>query len=350
MPKKIKFIPELQPSNKLYRNISKVVGNEIASVGTACYYPKLIKYYPDIRSDLGINDAQIKEFKLQMTDYYQKMSILTDKQTLMSLIAMIYFIRRRKPEITKVFMEYLAIKFHSSVMHKLFPKYCNDDAWLLALDKLSHKHLYRVHKGIPSTVQYIAGAVLKRYTSKLRSNNLKDHDLLQMVYELRTRLSQSMRSFAESYYRIMEEPEKGKDTEDKLVGIADKISMMITTYGNADKTALAQSIMKSKLRKEYAMTLISEIGDPEFREKIKFVIVLMNRLVPLKNICKESQRLTLIRKIISNQKVDRYSPRDSILEIIQDTRSAYMLNSLNKDQLVSFISHYLTLYLKGRIC
>lgn len=352
MSNRIKFIPEIQPSNKLYRNMSKIVGDEITNVGSACYYPKLIKYYSDIRNELGLTEEQLKEFKSQMTDYYQKFQILTDKQTLMSLISMIYFLRKRKPDISKVFMDYIAIKFHSSIMHKLFTKYCNEDAWIISLDRLSHKHLYRVKGGIPSTVQYISAAVFKRYESKLKSDKLTDTDLLKLVYELRTRLSQSMRSFAETYYKVIEDSSSASsdDPEDKLTRVADKIAMSIATYGNVDKYALTQAIFKSGLRKEYCMTLISEIGDPDFREKIKFIIILMNKMVALKNICKESQRLSLVRKIVSKQKVGQYSVRDNILNIIKDTRSAYILNTIKDDQLVLFLSHYLTLYLKGRIC
>jgi len=351
---KIKYLPEVSHDNKFYRSTYNMVGDEISSTSSPCYMPKLVRYYADMKANLNVDEQQIKDFKIKnFSKQYQKWNILSDKQTLLILIAIVYFARKRKPDIAKLFTDYLTVKFYASRVHIHFPKYCNPDAWALTLDRVSHKHLFKVKKGIPSTLQYISAAIYKKYGNNLNKDKLTDKDLVTFVYALRTRIAQSTRSFAELYYKVLQEPDpvqQKEDIEEKINMVANKISQQICTYGNVDKKALTYAILKSGLRKELSKTLISELAAKEFREELLFIIILMNKLYSIKNICKEAGRNALLRKILSKQKVDKYIVYDKIMDMVKGTESSYSLSSVQDDQVVSFFSQYLITYLKNRIC
>ena len=84
---------------------------------------------------------------------------------------------------------------------------------------------------------------------------------------------------------------------------ADKISMTICTYGQIDKTALKEAIIKSRIRKDLAISIVSQVSMAEYKDKVRFIIILMSRLGDLKNVCIEEKRGKLLRKINSKVKI-----------------------------------------------
>ena len=62
---KITYIPEVNYSPEIHRKISRIVGMELSSLGGACYYPKMINYYNDLKDSLKITSVEIAEFKKQ---------------------------------------------------------------------------------------------------------------------------------------------------------------------------------------------------------------------------------------------------------------------------------------------
>lgn len=356
MPKELKYLPELQYNPTVHRKISQIVGGEISNFAKPCYYPKLVRYFKDIKSWLGITDNQIRMFISQnLGPKYRSMSIIKDTQTILIVMAIIYFLRASKRDISSLFYQFLALKFQYNLMHRQF-KYCNPDIFAMALEHISHRHLYKTQGGIPSTISYLAAAEYKRYSKILGGPKLTDKNIVNFTYALRTRLSQSIKSFADAYYKIAApggarlRRDEEETTEDKLENISDKLVMNMTTYGNIDKAALIEAINVSGLRKELSVKIISELSVPEYKDQLKYIIKLMHRLGDLRSVCIKSKRLSLIRKISSGQKVGGHSLRDQFLKLFKQIPSAHCLTSIYDQQLVIFACHYFTLYFRGRIC
>ncbi len=349
----VSYVPTVHYDRKIHRKITNTVGSELSNLGRPCYYPKISRYFSDTLSDLKLELDDLKRFKnTNIGKRYASFSIISDKQTLLLVVGIVYFARQKKTDISELFFLYLALKFHSNLMYRQF-KFCQPDAFAMALERISHKHLYKVQNGIPPTIQYLAKAEYKKYAKVLGSNKLTDESIIRMVYALRTRLSQSIKSFAETYYKIVEEGRKqttSDEHDDKLQRVADKIAMTMCTYGQVDKKAMSQAILKSGIRKELGITIASEISDPDSKDDVKFLLVLMHRLSDLKNVCIESRRLFMVRKVESGQKVGNYSPRDQIMKIIKSLPSSYSLRTVHDSQVIIFVSHYMTLFLQKRIC
>jgi len=345
-----------EEDSKVYRYISRILGEELSEISKPCYKPKVIKYFSDLQHILDINNDKIETFISGIiVPYPHIFKIYKDKFTVLLLIATIYYIRKEKPEIAKAFFTFLALKFYSSRVHKHFQKFCSGDLWILTLDRLSPKHLFRTQKGIPSSLLYISEFDFNKNKEKIKSQKLRDKELGDIVYGLRTKIAQSVRSFAQLYYKIYEDSSsRTVSEEDELGGaklIADKISMTICTFGQIDKGALSKAIINSRLRKDLSISIISQLSASEYKDKIRFIIILISRLGDLKSVCKDTDRLKLIRRINSNFKIGgKYILKNEIKELLYSLESGYQLKNLYDIQLINFFSHYITLFIGSRIC
>ena len=344
-----------KPDAEVYRFITRLLGTEISNMVKPCYIPKFTKYYLDLQKLTGITDDVIKEFKRNVESQYLKFNIYADKYTILLLMAVIYYIRKNKADISNTFFKLLAIKFYSSRIHIHFSKFCNEDLWIVTLDKLSPKHLFRVQNGITNAMMYISDFDFEKEKIVLKSNSLSNKDLVRIVYGLRTKIAQSVRSFAELYYSIYEESKKQKaDVDDGLYGVqlvADKISMTICTYGQIDKEALTTAIVQSRIRKDLAIASISQISVPEYKDKLRFIILLIGRIFNIKDVCIESKRNKLIRSINSDKLIaGKYSLKDEIKKTLYSLESGYQLKTIYETQLVMFFATYISIFLRNRIC
>jgi hypothetical protein len=345
-----------EDDSKVYRYISKILGNELTETSKPCHKPKLIKYFSDLQYILGIDNDKIKEFVSGIVVPYPHIfKIYKDKFTVLLLIATIYYTRKGKFDIAKSFFTFLNLKFYSSRIHKHFPKFCNGDLWILTLDKLSPKHLFKTKKGIPNTILYIAEFDYNKNKDKLKSEKLQDKILGDIVYGLRTKIAQSVKSFAQLYHSMYEAGlSKTSSGEDQIGGaklIADKISMTMCTFGQIDKGALSKAIIQSRLRKDLSISIVSQFSTSEYKDKIRFIILLISRVGDFKDICIETNRLKLIRRINSNYKISgQYSIKAEIKNLLYSLESGYQLKNIYESQLINFFSNYITLFIGSRIC
>jgi hypothetical protein len=352
--------PEKINDTECYKFISKIIGTEISRLSKPCYYPKLTIYYQDLQEITKFDDLMIKKFRDTVLDRYSKFAIFNDKYNVLLLMGIMYFSAKRKFEIAKLFYLFLAIKHYSNVFHKHFKLFCKDELFTMALEKVSHKHLYKTKGGVSPTITYLAEDEFRRYKPILSkpTKDIKDAELVSLIYSLRTRVSQSVKSFAEQYYKLYQTGEGIKKSEDEgedegenqALLISDKYSMIMCTYGQIDKAALEKAIIQSGIRKDIALTIVTQMSNPDYREKIRFIINLIGRVEKITNICVESGRGRLIRKITSGVRVDKYSVKDEISELLHSLDSGHQLRTIYEPQLIIFFCHYLTLFLKSRIC
>ena len=351
--------PSLKPKSDsdIYKYMSKIAGNELSNMVKPCYYPKPVIYFKDILDKLNINLDTIKEFKNGIDPKYKTINIYNEKYTVALILAILYYSRIKKYEIAKLFFLFLAIKFYSSRLHTHISTFCNEDLWIITLDRLSHKHLFKTKKSISSAISYIAEFDFEKNKNLLSKENMKDTELMVVVYGLRQKVAQSVKSFAQLYFKLYEEGKNIKSStsgESEVEGsqlVADKISMTMCVFGQIDRDALKKSIIQGRLRKEMASTVVSEFSTTEYKDKMRFIIILMSRLMSLKSVCVESDRNKFMRKMNSNVKIGgKYVLRDEILELLYSLESGYQLKNIYENQLMSFFSSYVTNYLRNRIC
>jgi len=133
-------------------------------------------------------------------------------------------------------------------MHKTF-KYCNEDAFKYALEVLTKTHLFAREKTISNALYFMAQQMIQKWTRGLRNGDLDS--ISAFMQESRHRVSQSMKSFAQTYYKASEEnrgirseelPDEDENSYQKQTGektnkIIDDVTKKITIYKYVDRKA-----------------------------------------------------------------------------------------------------------------
>lgn len=355
------YITDLNKLNvndaEVSRELNKILGYEISSISRPCYYPKLIKYKENITRMTHLNNIELKKFSESLSPKYKRFNLFNESYTVMLINMIVDYSRKNKTNLALSSFIFMGIKFYSSMLHILFPKFCSDELWKTALARLSIKHLFKTKNGVSSTVTYLSTEIYKKYEVYLKKPIIDEDTLFRIVYELRHRIAQSLKSFAELYYKLVQEQSRVSSSEENseendVQLISDKISMSICTFSQVDKNVLENSIKSSGINRDIANTLISEISTVENRNQIRFLIILISRVSEnsLKKMCIESKRIQTVKRIILGAKEGKYILKDEIQRIIYSQESAYRYKSLDINQLIIFFCHYLTGYIRSKIC
>lgn len=344
---------------RLINYVSRYVGQEFSRISEPCYYLKISKVWKDIVYLTGIDKDSISAFKKNLPAKYSVRQILADPASILIIIAIVHYMRNNKKEYAKLFYRLLTIRFYSSTIHK-YMKYCNPDMWSFAMDRLSSKHLFKVENGISNAMLYLSDVEFEKKWKSYRSgiNGIEDESKFvnDLVYNLRHRINQSFNSFANSYYTyssdkdISVRSEREDEVKQDKTFIPEKISISITTHGQIDRYSIAIAIKKSGIRPDLAANIIDKISNVGNREKIRFILILMDRIIELNRVCREKDRNLLVRRIMNNVKVHTYVVRDVIEKFLSEVDTDYKIRTANMLQVVSFFSTYLVTYIQRKIC
>ena len=342
--------------NDVHRSLSRILGMELSQISKPCYFPKMIKYREDILHKTNITDSTVAMFLSQLDRKYAKFNLISEKYTVALILGMLHYGKKKDINTSKLFYQILAVKFYSSLVHILFPNFCKNDLWSSALDQISPKHLFKIKHGIPNAITFIADALFTIYEKDIVSAEMDDYRLVRIVYDLRHRIAQSLKSFAGAYYKINETKgmgtlaSSGEEELGDIQLIADKISMSICTFSQVDMAALNVATSRSGIRRDLCHSAISELSTVHNRNRVKFILILMSRVADYRDVCKENSRNSMIRKIEAGKQIGKYSARSEILSLAYSLESGPRLRTLNDSQVVMFFSHYLTTYLANKVC
>lgn len=362
-------VPNNTPSdvNRIVQYLKKRISIELSNLTTPCYYLKISKFWKDIVYITGIDDEIIKEYIKRVPSDFLPRKILMESSTILCIYGIIYFMKEKQYEISKLFYYLLSLKFQGSVMHKQFRIFCNPDIWGVAYDKISSKHNYQIKGGVSNALIYVSDVefdkTLTKFKKLKKQNNTSELDEWNLinvfVHDLRNKINQSFVSFSRKYYEIQKDEtivikkigddDKGDD-ELPQISISDQISISISTHGQIDKKSMNKAISYSGIKAETGIYMIKKLSDVSTREKLNFLIILLGKIIEYKQICNDRKRNFLIRKVMSNYKIQKYEIKNMIWELLESIDEDYIIRITDKDQCISFFLNYVTLYIQSRIC
>ena len=354
-------LPKNSPSEKqeLIRYLTKYLAKELSAITKPCYYLKISRSWRDIIYLMGLDKTIIDEFKKTIPRKYKPRKILSEATTITVIHGIVHFLKAKEFENAKLFFYFLTLKFYGSLTHKYFPSFCAPEVWTVALDKISGKHNFKIHNGISNTLIFLADKEFEK--TKRKFLKLKERDdewefLSRFVYSTRTRVEQSLRSFARTYYKLQKtekltiRKEREEEEEEAKASVPDEISTNICTYGQIDNTALKGAIIKSGIRSDLGAYVVKQISNVSYREDVKLILLLFNRIISLSEICNERKRNLLVRRVLSDVLVKGYYIKKHLIKLLKKIDEEYLITNINKNQSVGFLTNYLTFYVRRRIC
>jgi len=358
--------------NKLKNYINRAVAFELTKLSEPCYYPPWKKDFNELLYLIGLTSSDLNYFakryhvKRVTADY-----ILNDTGVNLILFILHYFLLQKDYQSFMTTMILLCIKFYSSRLSIHF-KYCNPEIFKMTLDNISKTNLISREKTIPNFLYHIAKAMDRIWKKDIEVFD-NPENISKFVYDCRSRIAQTMRSFAELYYKYSdagitgyssgEEKNLDGETQDveslkKGQRIIEDIVSKITIYKDIDKKAYDEAKKLSRINSHIAEYIVKSLCNTKYTNDLKIIYELyIKDLKNINQLCgKEFLNYTksLMNLKRTNQLIYYKKQITKLTEVIlinSEYENSYnKLTNQTKFLIQSFTSLYLSIYFRNKIC
>ena len=353
---------------KLKRTIHKIVATEISKLSEPCYYPSLKKYYYELLYICKLKEKDIKEYvkRFYAGTPASKWKLHRDPISNFQIFLMNVFLRRREVAAYKSTMLLFVVRYYTNLMNKQI-QYCNKDVFRYTMDNLTQTHLFSREKSIAGALSYLAQVTDKKFRNGIHIQSVKQ--ITEMITACRTRVSQSIKSFAESYYKAAEEgssirepyeDEEGEQVKqiEKTSRIVDDAVKKICVYKVVDKKAVDDARALTKIRHTLAVDIAKAITDIKYTNNIHLILELFIKdLRDVSSICGD-EYLKYVRSLMAVKRTKAlvyFKQQINILLVlaIKDMKFTRQFNKLTRQtqSLISlYLAYYVTMIMRNIVC
>jgi len=357
---------------QLKRFITTSAARELSALSAPCYYPKTKKFYSELLYLLKVTDKDIKEFvkRTYKGTKAEKFKLPNDAGTNILLFVMHYFLIKRDQSAFSATMVYFMIIQYARLMYKQI-KYCHEDTFKYTLDTLTRTHLFFREKSIPNSLYYLANQMQPNYTKDIKDWNVDR--IIAFLSAARTRISQSVKSFAERYYSnkksgamIKTQGEISDDESnnyqyqvlEKGQKIVDDITKKITSYKVIDMKAFEEAKQISKIKTSIATLIANGVTNEKHFNNIKMSLQLFIKEAKSVDMVCGNEFYTYVKRMMAIKRTiaQLYFKAQINILLIEILKEVGFLKTYEKytsqTQFIisSFLAFYLTIMLRRSIC
>jgi len=359
--------------NQLKRFITTNAARELSALSEPCYYPKTKRFYFELLNILKIKDKDMKEFvkRTYKGTKAEKFQLTNDVGTNILVFVMHYFLVNKDQSSFSAAMAYFMVIQYSRLMHKQI-KYCYPDVFKYTLDTLTRTHLFFREKSIPNSLYYLANQMQGNYRDDIK--NWDVDRIIAFLSASRTRISQSVKSFAESYYRnqkagsaIKTQGEISDDEDsnnyqyqvlEKGQKIVDDLTKKITSYKIIDRKAFDEAKQISKIKTSVATIIADGVTNEKHYNNVKMALQLfVKEAKTVDMVCGEGfyvyvKRLMAVKRTVA-QLYFKAQINILLIEVLKDAgqiKTYEKYTSQTQFIINSFLAFYLTIMVRRSVC
>ena len=353
---------------KLRRAVHKITATELSNLAEPCYYPSLKKYYFELLHVCGLTEKDIRSF---VTRFYKgtpaaKWKLHRDPISNFYIWLMWVFSKSRQVQAYQSMLRIYIIRNYTNLIHKQM-KFCNKDAFVWTLENLSKTHLFTREKTIPGSLSYLYKEMNKRYSKKLTTGDLDG--IIKFITECRTRISQSIKSFATVYYKAVKDGSAMKnpieDDESNQYQQLEKTSRVIndvlkklTVYKDIDGKAISDARALTKIRASIATSISKNVTDIKYVDNLRTIYELFIKdLSQVGHLCGDEffKNVRTLMAVKRTKSLIYFKQQINILLLLinKDIKFTRQYNKLTKQtqSLINlYLAYYLTLVMRNFIC
>lgn len=357
---------------KMKRYIVSNAARELSALSEPCYYPKTKKTYYELLNILKITDKDVKAFikRTYKGTKAEKWNLWRDPTTNFLVVIMHLFLKEKDVSAFKSTLVYYMIIQYSRLMHKQM-KYCDPEAFKYTLDNMTRTHLFFREKTIPSSLYYLTGEMEKTFKDDIGEWNLDR--IILFIGAARHRISQSVKSFAESYYRNKKDGAKIKTQNEEVDDegnsyqhqtlqrgqkIVDDTVKKIITYKVIDRKAFDEAKKRSKIKTSIATLIVNKVGDDKNADDIRIALQLfIKNAKSVGMICGEDY-FTYVKRLMALKRTNaqlyfKAQINILLLKILKEigfTKTYESYTSQTQFIINTFLAYYLTMILRNTLC
>lgn len=354
----------------LYRYIVNHVSLEFSNLIESCYYPKTSNIFKDLLHMCNTNEKLLLQYSLEKYGPQRSQFKLVHDPytTLLVLITQKYLEVNNLMGAQATFHLFSLRTYSNTLYHFTTSKrgnnkkaLCLPDVFQSALESLSQNHMFKKKQTIAASIIYFSNDVFTKFKTALIEDD--SNKIFTMIYSLKNRIKQSIRSLMNKYYDIYKKKianttgdEQDWDTtkETKLKSFIDKIAEDMCIYRKRNSVAIQQATSITKFNRKIAIQYAENIAQPAFIENIRLGYYLLLKSLPDLQYIKQTKFLDYIRSLmaIKSTKQQVYFKKvvdDIQLMLVDKLQLQNWYNNLtiqSKSVSRNFIAYYMAIYLR----
>jgi hypothetical protein len=360
-------------NQKIKATVTRAVAYNLSELSKPCYYPEVKKHFYEFLNYTGLSEDDVRRFSKRRWAGRKeaKFAIQSDHIANFYIFMMQYYLNvERDLKTYRYFMVFYMIRHYANLMKKHF-KYCKPEHFNYALETLTKTHLFSREKTIANALYFLAEAMVRIWTKGIAANNLDQ--ISRFMQDSRTRVSQSMKSFASAYYRAEKEgagiqaseiPSDDDDesyeyeVKERPTKLIDKNVRNMTVYKVVNKKAMEDARKISKINTLFADALVKSLGNVKFSDNIRIIYQLFLKDIPNVSTLCGPNFLKYVRSLMAIKRTMAkvYFKQQVEILLMQLLKEANMrarydrLTSQTKFLINLFLAYYLTMYLRNSVC
>ena len=354
---------------QLKRYLMVHVAQEYSNLVEPCYYPKVSMIFKDLLAIANTTEEKLRQYSLEKYGpQRESFKIVHDPYTTLLVLFVQEFLKNNDYSGAQAAFDLFALRTYSNTLHKFTtPKgsnrqpICINDVFQSALESLSLNHIFKKKKTISSSIAYFSRDILMKYKRFLEEDD--SNRIFNMIYSLKNRIKQSVKSLMVKYYDIYKNKSSNKtkdeevyDTthETRLRAFIDRVSEDMCVYRKKNNVALQMATQLTKFNRHYSVDYVNSLAQPRFSDDIKLAYYLLLKDLPDFSIIKQNKFLDYIKTKLSikstkQQVYFKKAVNDIQMKVIDDLNMNDWYSNLTiQSKAVSrnFIAYYLALYLR----
>lgn len=298
----------LNSDKKLSENFFKYIGNYIDKNNEILYHntPTYRLFFSDndrqiVYDMCDIDPDSIKDSIKKIPTVKSSWKLINDPFNIIMILLIRYYILKKNNNGINNTLMYLTLSLYASLHYKMYRYPPNDNIMQYTINRISNKFFFKKYGNISKALFAIAEGSHQKYKNFLTSDD--DSKIIQYFVNLRSRLNNQMRVFANEFYKDQKQGNylnsTEKDTDDDIYDNDENISGIISNLTTKISLNFFSSSINERVSSNAAS--ISKISK----------IILKNTLLDIKN--NENEKVvTIIRGILQTYLSDSSNPINSI--------------------------------------
>jgi hypothetical protein len=357
----------------LQRTMLRLTSSDVNNLSQPCYLPPHKKPYKLLLNITGLKDQDLKDFikRTYKGTIAQNFLPVIQPDSNLLLFIMWYALKNNNKVLYHATMVYSMVRQYGHKFKKYFPQFCSPETFSYALETITKTHLFAREKTIGNSLFHLAKEMEKRYTNDIKTFNV--NEIIQFIAGARHRIDQSLKSFAEHYYRAWKEgnamktqsdvsDEEGNmyqmQTQERGKRVIDSTVKKLTIYHEVDRRAFTDAIKITKAKQIIATLVVKELNNIKHADEIRLVLQLFVKEVSNKSMLCGKNYYPYVKKLmaVKRTRAKIYFKQQINILLLKIMKNIGLSNDFESYTtqtqyiLHSFLAFYLTSVMRNTIC